>query len=80
MKVKELRDKLSALDPNLDVLCYTEDDALLTPGHLFRLFEIERVDKVHAELKRADDGIPSLKIGEGPASTDLVVLEVIADF
>lgn len=80
MKVGELRDKLSALDPNLDIMCYSEDAALLAPGHLFRLLEIERVDTTYGELTRTDDGIPSLKIGKGPASATLAILEVIADF
>jgi|GEM_PF-1682600 len=41
MKVKELISELSKHDPELEVICYTEDEQFLQEKHLFRLIEIE---------------------------------------
>jgi len=80
MKVKELIDALGKYDPDLEVLCYSEDEQLVLPKHLFRLLEIEGVDVVNGEKQRDDKGIPTLKIGKSDAAARHVVLNVIADF
>ena len=41
MNVKELITQLQALDQDLDVLCGTDDENLVAPGHSFRLLEID---------------------------------------
>jgi hypothetical protein len=43
MKIKDLLEKLSKIDPNADVICYTEDESLLLDGHMFRVLEIESI-------------------------------------
>lgn len=80
MKVRELQQQLGMLDPDLDVLCYTEDEAIVLSGAHFRLLEIGGVNITHGEKVRLDDDTPYLKIGKGPASRDLVTLVVTAHF
>jgi len=80
MKVKELQEQLEALDPELDVLCYTEDKRLLTEGRGFLLLAIEGTERTEAEHTRLDDGTPYLKLGVSPAATPLALLQVTSDF
>lgn len=80
MKVKELQQKLSSLDPELDVICYTEDEALQKPGRAFVLLDVESVEATEAERIRLDDETPYLKIGKSPQSVTLVTLVVTTDF
>jgi hypothetical protein len=79
MKVKELIKNLSTLDPNSDVICYSEDESLLLDGHMFRVLEIESLDSVMAEKCRVD-GIGTLKIGNSDISQNHVTLNITADF
>ncbi len=80
MKIGQLIDKLKKLDPEMAILCYTEDQDFLAKNHLFRLFEIDSVDVSDAERCRTDDGVPTLKLGKSPDSEKLAVLNVTADF
>jgi hypothetical protein len=80
MTVKELISKLSKLDPELEVLCYSEDDELVPPGHLFRLLYIESVTVNDAQRRKGDDGIPSLKFVKTEHSEELAFLNVTVDF
>ena len=79
MKVKELRKKLSGFDPEQDVICYCEDDGVVTRGQGLRLFEIASVDLAEAERARAEDGIPLLKIGKTEHSVPHVLIEIRSD-
>jgi hypothetical protein len=79
MKVKDLLEKLSKLDPNSDVICYSEDESLLLDGHMFRVLEIESLDSVVAEKCRAD-GVGTLKIGNSDASQHHITLNITTDF
>jgi hypothetical protein len=80
VKVRELQDKLSKLNQELEVLGYTEDEALLAKGHGFRLLEIHAVSESEGEMIRTEDHLPSVKLGKSPASTTFVILEVTAVF
>jgi len=80
MKVRELQQRLAKLDPELTVLCYTEDTKFVAAENHFRLLEIEDVYTAHGEQVRLDDGTPYLKFGKGPASVTLAILEVTATF
>jgi hypothetical protein len=80
MKVRELQQQLSRLNPDLDVICYTEDEKLVAGNMIFRLLEIEGVDTTEGQRVRLDDGTPYLKLGKGPASVTLATLTVTADF
>jgi hypothetical protein len=79
MKIKDPLEKLSKLDPNADVICYTEDESLLLDGHIFRVLEIESLDLVVAEKCRSN-GVGTLKIGKSDASKNHVTLNITTDF
>jgi len=80
MKVKELIKALSELDPELPVVCYSEDEALLAEGHMFRLLEINHVDAIEGERMRDDNGVATLKLGKSAHSTKMASIDVTADF
>lgn len=80
MTVRELIAKLSALDQDLQVVCYTEDEELLAPGHIFRLLAIVDVDVAEGEKLRDSKGHPTMKLGSSPDATRLAVLDVTAHF
>lgn len=80
MKVRELQEQLRKLDPEMDVVCYSEDEKLLVEKRGFILLDIIAVNKVDAEQLRLEDGTPYLKFGRGPASTVLATMEVTPVF
>jgi hypothetical protein len=63
MTVKDLIESLGKFDPDLEVLCCTEDDSLLPEGHGIRLLDILDVKALDAERRRGDDQVPSMKFG-----------------
>jgi hypothetical protein len=80
MKVRELQQELNKLDPNLEVVCYSEDEKLLVEGRGFILFDVFAVNTTAAEQLRLDDGTPYLKFGSSPTATTIATLEVTSDF
>ena len=80
MKVRELQEQLSRLDPELDVVCYSEDEKLLVDRRGFILFDVLAVSTAKAERLRLDDGTPYLTFDSGPASEAIATLEVTSDF
>lgn len=80
MKVKDLQKQLSKLDPDLEVICYTEDEVFQNREKAFRLFDIEHVDTVEAERVRLEDNTPYLKIGKSPVSEVIGTLNITSDF
>jgi len=80
MNVKELIAQLQALDQDLDVLCGTDDENLVAPGHSFRLLEIDGVDVIEGERMRDASNAPTLKLGSGPAASKIACLAVTSDF
>jgi len=80
MKVRELQEHLSKLDPELEVVCYSEDERLLVEKRGFILFDILAVSTTNAERLRLEDGTPYLKFEQGPDSATITTLEVTADF
>jgi len=80
MKVRELQEQLSKLDPELDVVCYSEDERLLVKGRDFILFDILAVSTAEAERLRLNDGTPYLTFDTGPASAAIATLEITSDF
>ena len=79
MKVGEVLAKLKAFDPQLDVLCYCEDDEILAQNHGFRIFDITGIEVTEAEKRRAEDGVTSLKLGKSDHSSSHVLIEITAD-
>jgi len=80
MKVRELQKRLSKIDPELDVLRYSEDEKFLVKDRGFILFDILAVSTTEAEQLRLDDGTPYLKFNRGPASEAIATLEITSDF
>ncbi len=80
MKVRELCEHLSKLDPELDVLCYCEDERLLIEKRGFVLFDIFAVSPTKAERLRLEDGTPYLKFERGAHSVAIATLEVTSVF
>jgi hypothetical protein len=80
MKVRELQEQLSKLDPELDVVCYSKDERLLVDGRGFILFDVLAVSRADTERIRLDDGTPYLTFDRGPTSAAIATLEVTSDF
>ena len=80
MKVRELQQQLNKLDPDLEVLCYSEDEILQSKGRMLCLFDIAAVGTTQAEMVRLEDNTPYLKLGKGPDSKNLAILEITVDF
>jgi hypothetical protein len=80
MKVKDLISDLELLDPELEVLCITEDESLLPPSHGARILEIQSVSATDAEKRRGDDGVPSMKFGHSGLSQRHAFIYVTSDF
>ncbi len=80
MKVRDLQSKLEAFDPDLDLLCYCEDEESLPPDGGFKLFEIEDIGASHAEPTRLKDDTPYLKLGKTDTSTVHVLLNLTGDY
>jgi hypothetical protein len=74
MKLRELREKLADVDPDLDVLCYTEDPSLVQPDRTFLLLDIRAVSTPHAERTGDDSG--GLRFGRSSASQRFVMFEL----
>jgi len=67
VKVRELQEQLSKLDPELDVVCYSEDEGLLAESRGFILFDMLAISTAEAERLRLEDGTSYLKLERGPA-------------
>ena len=80
MKVRELQEQLSKLDPELNVMCYSEDERLLVEGRGFILFDVLAVGTTEAERLRLDDGTPYLRFEKGPTSVAIATMEVTSVF
>ena len=80
MKVKDLQKKLAELDPESDLLCYSEDEALQTSETVFRIFEIEGLSVTDAEKTRTDKEVPTLKLGKSEYSKKVALLDITSDF
>jgi hypothetical protein len=80
MKVRELQQHLNKLDPELTILCCTQDTRLLLASSLFKLLDIEDVTTAHGELVRLDDGTSCLKLGNDSGAEPLATLVVTTVF
>ncbi len=80
MKVRELIAKLQAFEPDLDVLCYCEDEGIAPSGKGFKLFDIDEITRNDAEAMRLDDNTPYLKLGRTAASSPHVFICLTGDF
>lgn len=70
MNVRELVEKLKALDQTLPVVCYYEEDDGVY------LMELDDVDASDAKITRNDDGSISGKFERGPGSQKVAFIHV----
>ena len=80
MKVRELQEHISKLDPEMDVVCYSEDKRFLDERRGFILFDILAVSSTEAEQIRLDNGTPYLALERSKISVPIAILEVTAEF
>ena len=80
MKVKELKAQLEKIDPNLDVICYAEEDEDSDGSIVTRIFEIDDVTASEAERSRDKDGVPQLTFGSTDRSTKIAFINLLSDF
>jgi hypothetical protein len=81
MKVRNIQKMLAGLDPELDVVGYTEDEKLLNGRTGFLLLELEDGITVQdAEHCRLDDNAPYLNFGKSKLSTRVGLLHLTSDF
>lgn len=78
MKVRELVQKLSEVNQDLDVMCYTEDKTKRYGKPGFILLEIEATEAIAGQLVRDAEGRPGLQIESGPPT--LALVHVTLDF
>ncbi len=75
MKIHELKKQIDNLDPDLEIIMYTEDEEFSREGHVFTLFDFIRIDATNAEFTRIDE-VPSLKFGATDASMKIAIMEI----
>ena len=80
MKVKDLIQKLEALNPEIDLVCYSKDEGLKTTERLVSLFEVEDVSEIEAGKSRLESGAPWLKFGNSETSSKVAIIELTSDF
>lgn len=78
MKVAELMEQLGRLDADLDVVCYTEDEAVMSQG--ISLFEIIEAEAKECRTFRGDDGVVHASFEGGSESSNLAIIEITCDF
>ena len=79
MKVKELIEKLNSMDPDLDVLCYTEDESLVGKENLGRALEVIEISRTDMEVSRNEDGVVQIKFTSSELSKPYVLFEITSD-
>jgi hypothetical protein len=80
MKVKDLQKMLANLDPELFLVCSTEDEKFLSGNEIFKLFEIDSITASEAEMFRDDNRVPRLKFGKSEGSQPIGIINLISDF
>lgn len=80
MKVKDLLARLSRLNPDIDILVYSEDPGLLSEGESFRILDITDIDTGKAVRDRGPMREPILRFGHGPDAQEIAFLHVVLDF
>jgi len=66
--------KLSKVDQEFDVICYTEESELLALGHMFRRLEIYVMDVNEDERNKDGNEAPMLKLGKSPNSATIALI------
>jgi len=80
MKVRDLISKLNQFEPDLDVVCHSDDESVLAKSGGSPLFEMNDINLVEGTMTRGPDGIPAIKFGKAPGSRKLVFVDITSDF
>jgi hypothetical protein len=80
MKIKDLQEIIANLDPELVLVCSTEDEKFLSGNEIFKLFEIDSVSVSEAERFRDNNREPMLKFGKSEGSHPIGIINLISDF
>lgn len=78
MKVRDLIAQLSAFDPDLEVLCSTEDETLVGPTEHVRFLDIQDMSVVNGEPGRDENRIFTFSLGEGEGARPVLFIDVTA--
>jgi len=80
MKIRELQERLSKFDPELEVICYNEDEIFLVENRGFVLFDIQDISTTETERFRLVDGTPYLEFKSGSTTEIFVTLDITSVF
>lgn len=80
MQVKDLLKHLESLDPELELVCYSEDEELVDTNNGFRLMEIEDISVTDARTHRDGMRNPTLTFGKGELSKKIALAHVTCNF
>jgi hypothetical protein len=80
MKIKDLLAQLQPLNPEMEVLVYSEDAVLLGEYAPYRLLDIVEIDSGRAVADRGPQGEPMLRFERTPDAREFAFLHVVADF
>lgn len=79
MKVKELIEQLEKQDPELEILCFSEDEDILPEGEAFRMFKVESVTDTGV-VNKDDANQPAPTSGRTPIAENNVTILITSDF
>ncbi|HCL3814067.1 TPA: hypothetical protein N2B19_006010 [Pseudomonas aeruginosa] len=79
MKVKDLIDQLSKLDPELLLVGYSEDEDVREVGQLVRLFDIRAVTAEQCNRSRDESGKARIELTGSSAGHPVALLELTTD-
>lgn len=75
MKVKDLIERLQGFDPELLVICSTENEVDLEPDELIRCFEIQGISKHVCTTVREEDRV-TVALGQREDAHTVVFIEL----
>lgn len=79
VKVRELIKKLQEIDSELDVICYTEDERLLSSQDVSRVLSIEDISVDEGLPNRSNGGVARIKWRKSKGSQCYAVVTVTGD-
>lgn len=79
MKVKDLMQKLSKLNGELEILCYTEDESLIADGEAVKALDIVDISETKLEVTRNDARKVQLKFTGTNIDRSYALIEITAD-
>jgi len=79
MKVKDLIQKLSKLNGELEILCYTEDESLVAGGEGVKALDILDISETKLKVTRNVDHKVQLKFTGSSADRAYALIEITSD-